>query len=129
MDLDPTTVTLALTTLASMAGNVLQTRRLNAEKAKNESAAKADDASAEKTATTAAADAYRDARGDLHDCRDEVAALKAQNATQASQITALESSQVLLTNGFANLAQKHEGCERNVNGLRAEIEELRRSLT
>lgn len=136
MDLDPTTVTLALTTLASMAGNVFQTRRLSAEKAKNESAKEATD-----SATTAKA--YGDARGDLTDCRKRTEKLERQNGEQAAKIEALESSHVVLTAGVAHLTREHRKCaedgvinaterERDrkaLEAMRAELSELRRSLT
>lgn len=129
MDIDPaiaTAIGTALTGAGTGIGYFFRKRGDAAVKTAETAKVEADTGNA---ATQAVIEAARHTRGDLHDCRGEVEALKRQNAEQAAAITAIESSNVLLTHGFANLAQKHEGCERNVNGLRAEIDELRRSIT
>jgi predicted RNase H-like nuclease (RuvC/YqgF family) len=126
MDLDPTTVTLALTTLAGVAGNAFQAWKSRAKARENESAKEATD-----SATTAKA--YGDARGDLHDCRGEVEKLKKQNAEQADAITALESSNVVLTNGLANLqrdcAERDRKAEMEREDDRKRLEALRSEFT
>lgn len=82
MDIDPTTVTLALTSGLSMLGNAAQAWRSRAKRQETE-------------ATTTAA-AYTDARDDLEDCRKRTDA-------QAAQIEELKSSNVVLMHGLANL--------------------------